>query len=143
VYIVRQTVGDTMVLDTAAGHAATHVRVEAFLRAAEGVLELPAGGRFPLDPDASFLTRLRFLKTTDLLRTREGGAGTLEVSGRPDLLALWAGSFLFDPGDTQGHHHPEQHVEMMGLDSPAGPRVGLAPGSDRVIIEAYEREDEG
>lgn len=61
----------------------------------------------PLDLEASFLTTLRFVKTANLQWTREASPEVLEVSGRPDLLAIWAEDFLFDVDDAQGHHHPE------------------------------------
>lgn len=41
----------------------------------------------------------------------------------------------------RGHHHPEQHVALLGLDKSDGPTIGVEPGSEHVIIEAYVPED--
>jgi hypothetical protein len=125
VYILRQRPGDTMVLDSVQGHGDTKRRLAAFLASADQVLEIPAAGRCPLDPDLKPLHLFRMRKTEELIHTQELPGGILQVSGRPDLLARYIESFGFGADVETDHHHPEQ--AFMGE---------LARGSAHIIIEA-------
>lgn len=125
--------GDTMVLDSAAGHQKTFDTLAAFLTSPAPSIEIAAAGRCHLCPDYPALRALRMVKTGDKLRTEELPDGVLQVSGRPELLASYIDAFRFDPG-AQDHHHPEQQeVFFTG---------GLDPRSASIIIQADDYADD-
>jgi hypothetical protein len=105
--------GDTMILDSAAGHGRTFDALAAFLASSERAIEIAAAGTCHLCPDYSPLRAFRMVKTGDKLRTEELPDGVLQVSGRPDLLARYIEAFRFEPG-AQDHHHPEQQEMFFG-----------------------------
>jgi hypothetical protein len=118
--------GDTMVLDSAAGHQKTFDTLAAFLAGTKPSIELATAGKCHLMPDNPTMRAFRVVKTADKLRTEELLDGVLQVSGRPDLLARYIEAFRFEPG-AQDHHHPEHQEVFTG---------GLDPRSASIIIEA-------
>jgi hypothetical protein len=125
--------GDTMVLDSAAGHQRTFDALAAFLASAKVAVEIAAAGTCHLCPDYPPLRASRMVKTGDKLRAEELPDGVLQVSGRPDLLARYIEAFRFAPG-AQDHHHPEQQKIFLS--------GGLDPRSASIIIEADEYVDD-
>jgi hypothetical protein len=127
VYILRQEHGDTMILDSAEGHGETGRKLIAFLASTADAVETVALGRSPLDPDMEPLRAFRMRKTDGLINTQELPDGTIEVGGRPELLARYIAAFEFEQGTESGHHHPE--YAFMGQ---------LDHRSANIIIEADE-----
>ncbi len=125
--------GDTMILDSAAGHGRTFDALAAFLAGPERVTEIAAAGTCHLCPDYPPLRSFRMEKTGDKLRTEELPDGVLQVSGRPDLLARYIEAFRFKAG-AQDHHHPEQRVAFLP--------DGLDPRSASIIVEADDYADD-
>lgn len=119
--------GDTMVLDSAAGHQRTFDSLAAFLASPQASIEIAAAGTCHLCPTTRPLRAFRMVKTGGKLRTEELPDGVLQVSGRPDLLARYIEAFRFEPG-AQDHHHPEQQEIFFSS--------GLDPRSASIIIEA-------
>lgn len=130
-FIVPQKPGDTLVLDSVQGHRRTYERLAAFLTEPQATIELQAASNCPLLPGRSCLGAFRMVKTEGLVYTEHLPAGVLQVSGRPELLARYIESFVFQPGMGSSHHHPEQ--KFLGE---------LAPGSDMVIVEAEDELDD-
>jgi hypothetical protein len=125
--------GDTMILDSAAGHRRTFDALAAFLASPERAIEVAAAGTCHLCPDYPPMRAFRMVKTGDKLHTEELPDGVLQVSGRPDLLARYIEAFRFDPG-AQDHHHPEQRVAFIP--------GGLDPRSASIIVEADDYADD-
>lgn len=114
-----------MILDSAEGHGETRRKLSEFLASTAEVVEIVAFGRSYLDPDMEPLRAFRMRKTDGLINTQELPDGTIEVGGRPELLARYIAAFDFEPGVETDHHHPEQR--FMGE---------LTHESAHVIIEA-------
>ncbi|MFO0582333.1 MAG: hypothetical protein U0229_08680 [Anaeromyxobacter sp.] len=126
-YILRQEPGDALVLDSIDGHAGTRLRIVHFAGSQAPELELPSRGRCPVAPTLSPIRALRILKRPGLLRTALTADGTLEVSGRPELLALYAEAFTFAPHADGDEHVPEHAFRDM-----------LEDGSLSVVVRAEE-----
>src|SRR5512133_602704 len=125
-------VGDTMVLDSTAGHGRTADALAAFLASQRQSIEIAAGGRCHLCPDWPVLRVFRMVKANTDLRTEDLAGDVLQVSGRSELLARYIEAFRFDAGEA-GHRHPEQTLAVAG---------GLDPRSAFIIIEADEYADD-
>ena len=123
--------GDTMVLDSVAGHQKTFDLLAVFLASADKAVEISAAGPCHLCPDWPTLRAFRMVKSDAKLKTEELPDGVLQVSGRPDLLARYIEHFRFAPGDDGAHRHPENSFGHEG-----------APGSDSIIIEVDDYADD-
>lgn len=123
--------GDTMVLDSVAGHRDTFQKLAGFLASSDQATDIGATGPCHLCPDWPTLRAFRMVKSDGKLRTEELSDGVLQVSGRPELLARYIEDFRFNPGEDGAHRHPEQG--FMGE---------LAPGSAMIIIEVDDYADE-
>lgn len=120
-------IGDTTILDSAAGHQKTFEALAAFLAGPEPAIEIAAAGVCHLCPDYPVMRAFRMVKAAGTLRTELLSDGALQVSGRVDLLSRYIEAFRFEPG-AQDHHHPEhQEIFFSG---------GLDPRTVHIIIEA-------
>ena len=123
--------GDTMVLDSVAGHRKTFDGLTVFLASPERSIEIEASWQCHLCPEWLTLRTFRMVKWDGKLRTEELPEGVLQVSGRPDLLARYVEHFRFEPGEDSTHRHPEQ--AFWG---------DLAPGSAMIIIQVDDYADD-
>jgi hypothetical protein len=131
-FIVLQEVGDTMVLDSLRGHQTTYERLAAFLSSPQVSIEFEAGPRCPAIPDATTLGRFRMVKTSGPILTHHLPDASLQVSGRPELLARYAETFKFEAADGGEHRHPEQQFADEELD----------PASEMIIVQAEDALDD-
>jgi hypothetical protein len=123
--------GDTMVLDSVAGHRKAFDGLTVFLASPERSIEIEASGQCHLCPEWPTLRTFRMVKWDGKLRTEELPDGVLQVSGRPDLLTRYVEHFRFEPGEDGAHRHPEQ--AFWG---------DLAPGSAMIIIQVDDYADD-
>ncbi len=127
-------VGDTMVLDSVAGHRRTYEALAGFLASSRASHEIAATpGRCHLCPELPTLRALRMVKSDGFLMTRELPEGVLQVSGRPDLLARYIEDFRYAPGDAECHRHPDHYFAF---------RNEVERGSNFIIIEVDEYADD-
>jgi hypothetical protein len=125
--------GDTMILDSVAGHRKTAEMLTGFLASAETSIEISAAGPCHLCPDWPTLQTFRMVKTDQRLKTKELAGGVLEVSGRPELLARYVQGFHFEPTQDGDHCHPEYALAATGdIDST----------SESIIIEVDRYADD-
>jgi len=125
--------GDTMVLDSVAGHRKTFEALKAFLASEDAVIEIAGEGPCHLCPDDPTLRVFRMLKSSGRIKAEELPDGVLQVSGRPDLLARYVEEFLFEPGQDGDHRHPELIFVSAGE---------VDPASARIIIEVDSYADD-
>jgi hypothetical protein len=132
VFIVKQQPGDTMVIDSVAGHGRTADAIAAFVASGNLVEEINAAGICHFCPDRPILRALRLVKSQGLLRVEELG-DVLQVSGRSDLLAEYAKEFRFDASCDGTHAHPEHRLAFQNQ---------VDPGSLFTILEIDNWSDD-
>jgi hypothetical protein len=125
--------GDTMLLDSAAGHRRTFEVLTAFLSSGDDSVEIAGAGPCHLCPDWPTLQFFRMVKSDARLRTEELPGGVLQVSGRPELLARYVDEFRFDADEDGAHRHPEAALAVTS---------DIDPKSESVIIEVDSYADD-
>jgi hypothetical protein len=125
--------GDTMILDSVAGHRKTMAALSAFLDSTEPSIEIAAAGPCHMCPDSPRLRAFRMVKSDGRIRTAELPGGILQVSGRPELLARYIDDFKFVDGEDGDHRHPENFLASAG---------DVEPGSQSIIIEVDNYADD-
>jgi hypothetical protein len=121
--------GDTMILDSVAGHRKTFETLTAFLASRDPALEIATAETCHPRPDWPSLRAYRMVKSSGKVKVEELPDGVLQVSGRPELLARYVTEFNVDPGKDGGHVHPEHPLAFDGeldhrLPAPPGPPEG-------------------